>query len=193
MTVSLHWTLTANYIFSEVPGRKNKTQPNTNKQPKHTRKKKQTKQTHPPKKHTKPNQEKTKANQPTKCHKNPRIHWHFGPFTVTQNQQSQTNLRSPCNFPFVVNKKIITKGIKNLYRTALEKWRSCISFSLLLRMKNDWKYSKINKLHCDLAVSGINFLKGPREISVLPLVNFITLTIRSEMLNTSQNPLYPKY
>lgn len=143
----------------------------------------------------KPHQTTPTKNQskPTKCHKNPRIHWHFSPFTVTQNQQSQTNLRSPCSFPFVVNKKIITEGIKNLYRTALEKWRTCISFSLILRMKNDWKYSKINKLHCDLAVSGINFLKGPREISVLPLVNFITLTIRSEMLNTSQNPLYPKY
>lgn len=41
-------------------------------------------------------------------------------------------------------------------------------------------------------MSGINFPRGLIEISVMPLVNFITLTVRSEMLNTPQNPLYPK-
>lgn len=42
-------------------------------------------------------------------------------------------------------------------------------------------------------MSGFNFPRGPTEISVMPLVNFITLTVRSEMLSASQNPLYPKY
>lgn len=42
-------------------------------------------------------------------------------------------------------------------------------------------------------MSGINFPRGLTEMSVMPLVNFIALTLRSEILNTSQNPLYPKY
>lgn len=46
---------------------------------------------------------------------------------------------------------------------------------------------------CDLEMSGINFPRGLTEISVMPLVKFTTLTVRSETLKTSQNPLYPKY
>lgn len=46
------------------------------------------------------------------------------------------------------------------------------------------KVLKINKYSPALAMSGINFPKGLTEISVMPPVNFITLTVMSKMFNT---------